>query len=446
MNDELTKLRQEYQAKLAEAEAKRLEFNDGKAKSEEVDALLGQADVIKVKIDYAEKIAAGHEYLRGNDGPQAAQLAWRDVPAGKDEGMPAVDTKAWREIEVKDVLGQTKSFRYFVPVVVQGKGYAPAFEAYIRKGKDAMGPNDKKTLSEGLDTAGGFLVPEDYQTELVKKIAAAAVIRQIARVVQTSRDIVRFPRINYGTDDIYTSGVRLAWIGETPASAAVHRVTDPVFGSIAIDVHVAMASMPLTNSLLEDSAFDVMGVASDLMGEAFALGEDNVFINGTGVGQPMGLLTQAEGDGPAAVHSGSAGTLMAAGLRNLFYGLPAQYRRNARWVMNSATQNVAEGINDTTGRPIVVPLSVASLGMAPFDTIKGKPVLCDEFMPAATAGLYPIAFGDFSGYYIVDRVGLSIQRLEELYAETDIKVLLARKRVGGYCAEPFRFRLQQIGA
>lgn len=444
MEEELKKLREQYAAKMAEAKSKLAEVNEKKAKPSDVDAILGQADEIKVKIDLIEKMIAGDAYLDGSDGPKAAHLGWRD--SGPEEGISAVDSKAWRETEIENAFGRKVKIRFQVPLAVQPKGYAPAFEAYIRRGFDNMGPNDRKTLSEGVDTAGGFLTPEDQQTELIKKVAVVAVIRQNARVIQTSRDVVKWPRINYTTDDRYTSGVRMIWTGEVPASAAVHRVTDPVFGEVRIEVHTAMASMPLTNSLLEDSAFDVFGIGTDLIGEAFGLGEDDVFINGSGVGRPQGILSQVNGAGPASINSGTAADVTADGMIDLFYGLPAQYRRNARFMFNSQTMSHIEKLQDATNRYLVQPLQISSIASPPFDTIKGKPILPDEFMPDIATDAYAGIFGDLQGYFVVDRVGTSIQRLSELYAETDVTLLLARKRVGGYAVEPYRMKVLKIAA
>jgi len=297
-----------------------------------------------------------------------------------------------------------------------------------------------------VDTAGGFLVPEDYQTELIKKIAAMTAIRPNARVVGTSRDMASWPRVKYTTDDKYTSGVRLTWTGESPASSTAHRVTDPVFGIIKVPVHTAMASMPISNDFIEDAVFDVVGLSSDLLAEAFGLGEDDVFVNGTGVSQPMGILTQVDGDGPASVVSGAAAALTADGLLDLFFAVPAQYRRTGKFVLNSGAQKAIEKLKDSQGRYIISTLISGSLATPLFDSIKGKPILVDEFMPDVAAGAYPMLFGDLSGYLVLDRVGFSIQKLTELYAETNITLLLARKRVGGYCAEPYRMKIQKVSA
>lgn len=444
----------QYKAKLDEAKALAEQHKETMAPeiATKIDGILGEADQIKAKIDLAERMSQGDAFLNEPAGTQAAHVGWRE--AGPTEGNVEVDAKNWREVEVKTPFG-SKSFRFHLPLAVQKAGYAGAFEGYLRKGFSDLGPQDRKTLTEGTDTAGGFLVPADYHTELIKKIATMATIRGLARVVQTSRDVAQWPRIVYTTDDKYTSGVRLTWTGEIPSSSTVHRVTEPVFGLIDIPVHTAMASMPISNNLIEDSAFDVAGVSSDLLAEAFALGENDAFINGSGVGRPMGFLTQVgvANVGPAASVSGANNAITTSGdahsglrLIDLYYTLPAQYRKRATWLMNSTGAKAVDNLVDAQDRPIVHALTQASLENGEITTIKGRPVMIDEFMPDISTDAYPIAFGDFKGYIVLDRVGFSVQRLTELYAETNITLLLARKRVGGQLVEPYKMKVLKASA
>jgi HK97 family phage major capsid protein len=441
------------------AEAKKLS-DEWKGKEEEIpvevanqiSGLLGQCDELEIKIKAAEGVLA-RQILEEPAGTKAAHLGWRQ--AGPGEGDAPVDTKAWREIEIKAysldpalgmVIPTTRKFRFHVPEAVQQKGYGPAFEAYIRKGLSNLGPQDYKTLAEGVDSAGGYLVPEDLHLELIRKIATMATVRANARVIQTSRDIASWPKLHYTTDDEYTSGVRLTWTGEAPASATTHRVTEPVFGRYAIPVHTAMASLPLTNDLLEDAAFDVTSLGSDLLAEAFTLGENDAFWNGSGITRPMGVLTQVDGDGPASVKSGTASTLLADGLIDLAYALPSQYDRNSKFYFNKQTEKIIRKLKDSDGNylwPIVA--QAGNLGGAPRELLT-YPTVRDEFLPNVAANAFPIVFGDMSSYLVVDRVGLSIQRLSELYAETNITLLLARKRVGGQLVQPWRLRVQKVAA
>lgn len=442
MSDNKIGLIAQYKSLLAQAKAA-----TASGKNTEAERLLGQIDEIKVKLDLIE--ADG--YLNEPAGTKAAHLGWRE--AAPNEGLFAVDGKSWRQVEVLTPVGK-KQVRFCVPLAVEKKDYPSAFEAYARFGFEGVGPNDRKTLTEGTDTAGGFAVPPDYHTQLIKKVATMATMRNVARVAQTSRDVAQWPKVAYTTDDKYTSGVRLTWTGETPSSATVHRVTDPVFGLLSIPVHTAMASIPMSNNLIEDSAFDMVGVTSDLFAEAFALGENDTFFNGDGVNRPMGLLTQVDtANGPASVVSGADNAITTSGdahsgkrLIDLYYTVPAQYRKRGSWIYNSNTAATIDNLVDGQKRPLIKALTQASLEQGEIEVIKGRPVMVDEFMPDITTDGYPIAFGEMTGYLIVDRVGFSIQRLTELYAETNITLLLGRKRVGGQVIEPYKIKVLKAAA
>jgi HK97 family phage major capsid protein len=455
---DITKLNSAYAEKIQAAKSLGNEWQGKEDQmpvevAKNIDGLLGQADEVKAKIQLAERMAQGEAYASESAGLKAAPVNWRQ--AGPTEGMPVVDDASWREIEIKSlrmdpttgmVAPVAEKYRFHVPEAVCVKGYSAAFESYLHNGFSAMGPQDKKTLTVGTDSAGGFLVPDDYQTQLIKKMATMATIRARARVAQTARDIATWPKVHWTTDDLYTSGVRLTWVGESPASSSAHRVTDPVFGMYSIPVHTAMASMPLSNNLIEDSAFDVIGISQELLAEAFTLGENNVFINGTGVAQPMGILAKVGSDGPAAVNSGNGTALTADGLIDLVYSLPGQYDANAVHVMSKATAKAIRKLKDGQGGYLwPIANQVGNMGAAP-RTLLDYPVMLDEFMPAIAANAYPAIFGDLRGYLILDRVGLSVQRLSELYAETNVTVLLARKRVGGQTIEPWRIKAHKVSA
>jgi HK97 family phage major capsid protein len=430
-------------AKLTEAKRIRDGGTVGPDQITQISALVGEHDNLLAQAKTLQSLESRDVEMNAPADLKAAHLGWRE--SAPDEGNTPVDLKAWREFELQMPWGERKSFRYHVPLAVQSKGYQAAFESFLRKGTSEMGPNDRKTLSEGIDTAGGFLVPEDALSIITRKVATFTVIRQLARVLTTSRDIATWPRINYATDNNYTSGVRFTWTGETPALATTHRVTDPVFGNINVPVHTAMASMPLTNNLIEDSAFDVLSVSSELIGEAYALGEENVFINGTGVNQPSGVLFDAETTGPTAVHLGSITQPSQAGMVNLEAALPSQYERNASFLAAKATYAQIRQSNQTTSGQLLWGSSLAEGYLQPMrQTLLGYPVYKSEFVPAIATTSYSLILGDWSGYYIFDRVGLSIARNSTVYQETDITVLIAKKRVGGYCVEPYRFQLGQM--
>lgn len=442
---DVKKLRADLAAVINQADGLALKYTTDPMPQEvqdQIAGLLGKSDTIKAQLQLAQKLADGKEFIGE---PTHDGVDWRQ--AAPNEGNAPTDAKGWHNLTVETAFGK-KEVRYQVPIATQAKGYADMFNEYLRRGYENVKerwPKEAKTLSEGLDSAGGFLVPPDIQAGIIKKTMGMTAMRPNATVKTTSRDKMQFARRVYNTDDKYTSAARVTWTGEQPASSTTSRVTDPVYGQIDIPVYVAMASMPVTNSVLEDNAYDLEGDVASVLGEANALGEDVAFVSGSGVAQPFGVMTNIDTTNyVASVVSGSGTAVLADGLIALYFGVPAQYRMNAKWIMDSATMQAVEKLKDSQNRYLVQSLINGSLASAQFDTIKGKPVFIDEFMPDIAANAFPILFGDVSGYYIVDRVGYSIQRNTMLYQETDITLFISRKRVGGFPAEAFKMRAQKI--
>jgi HK97 family phage major capsid protein len=394
----------------------------------ELRSVLGKADEVKVMLDLAMDSEGLQELVHDAKSPAAFAMG-REIAPGEgeltDEQVEATNTRNYRS----------------------------AFESYLRRDIDYIGPQDRKTLQEGQDDAGGFLAPVDWRMEMIKRTAARPNVRANATVITTSRDSVRLPKVVYSGDYRYTSGVRMKWVGEIPASATEHRVTDPVFGAELVQIYTAMASLPITLDLLEDSAFGIEEYIIQVLSEAYDLGEEAVWISGTGAGQPQGILTHPQilvdsgdtGDG-MRVASGAAAALDGDGLISLAMELPEQYDMNAKWYFNKkSTEKAIRQLKDSSSDNYLWPVvsQVGQLGPAGL-ALLGYPVVRSPFLPNVGAGNNPILFGDMRAYRIVDRIGLSIQRLREVYAETNLVVYLARKRVGGKLLEPFKLKVQNV--
>jgi HK97 family phage major capsid protein len=327
--------------------------------------------------------------------------------------------------------------------------YRDAWRTYLRKGQGGCTHAELRTLSEGIDTAGGYLVPEDFMNSILQKEPTPTRVSGRVRALQTSRDRLTMPRVNYATDDIYTTGIRVVWSGEQPATASVSRVTDPVFGQFAIDIQTAMMSLPISLDFLEDAAFPVVSWASGKFSETIDLLRDDRILNGTGVLQPHGILENPGTTGePAITVSGSAATYLPDGLQSIVWDVPEQYEDDAVWVFNkSSTGKLIAQMKDSSNRYLWQPFEQSGLvgdGRAIRANLLGFPVVFSAFMPNVTNNTFPIIFGDLGGYYRVDRVGLSIQVLRELYAETNQALLLGRIRFGGDVAEPWDLRIGKV--
>jgi HK97 family phage major capsid protein len=322
-----------------------------------------------------------------------------------------------------------------------------------------------KILQEGADESGGFWVPPDNRTEVVKKIATMAAVRPNATVITTGSDLVSFPTVKYTSDQKYTSGVRFGWNGEVPA-ANISESTNPIAGRDTIPVHVATAAIFLSRSMMEDGQFDVLGYITELMAEAFGLGEEDTFWTGAGDGRPEGITkhTQASvahgtGDG-MYVASGHASALtwggadaptaaVTKGILGIEGALPPQYESNAKWYANKGTYSSIRGLTDSQKRPLWQTTDAPGLtnyvrGLP--QTLLGYDVMKSQFVPDIAADALALAFGDMKGYYIADRVGMSVEVFREVFGLRDLVVVYARKRLGAKLMQPWRMKLLKIAA
>ncbi len=79
------------------------------------------------------------------------------------------------------------------------------------------------------------------------------------------------------------------------------------------------------------------------------------------------------------------------------------------------------------------------------DTILGKPVYTSPYAPEIAAGTTPMAFGDFSYYWIADRRDTRFRVLNELYAQNDQVGFFATERVDGKLILPEAVALLKMG-
>lgn len=326
--------------------------------------------------------------------------------------------------------------------------YRGAFRAYLRRGISGVSASELRTLQEGVDPSGGYLVPEDMLSRIISREPAPTRLSSRVTAIPTTRDRISAPRVVYTADNIYTTGVRATWTGEIPSSGTAHRVTDPVFGQLAIDVHTAMMSLPMSLDFVEDAAFPVVSWVTSKFGETIDLLRDDVAINGNGIGRPHGILENPGAtDEPALTASGSAAALIPDGLQDIVWDVPEQYEENSAWVFNkNSTGKTIAKMKDTSNRYLWQPFEQSGLVGGRRADLLGYPVVMSAFMPNVSAGTYPVIFGDLRGYYRVDRVGLSVQVLRERYAEENQVVLLGRIRLGGDVAEGYRLRVQRVSA
>ncbi len=305
-----------------------------------------------------------------------------------------------------------------------------AFGSYLKKGQ--VDPEETKALYESDDTLGGFYAPTEYVTDLIKTVTEISPIRQIARVRQTDKRGIEIPK--------RTGQFSASFVSET---ATRSETTGYTTGMMSIDAHEMSAIVDISQSLLEDSAFNLESEMATEFAERFALLEGTSFVSGNGVGKPLGFTDTTAGVG--TTNSGSGSALTANGLLDLVYAVKSEYLGNARFVFSRATFAKILQLEDGEGQKIFhVGLNLVS--GAP-TTLVGFPYTLATDMPAIGGSAKPVAFGDFSrAYTILDRINMSVLRDPYGQATAGNIRYVARKRVGGAVVLPEAIRLQNISA
>jgi HK97 family phage major capsid protein len=429
-------------------------------------SIVTEAEALREQIDTQVRMEALKTWSEAPNGQSAVRSTFdRDATPGEGmiEGVTQDDTG---ELAAYDSEGEKRL------KVLKSAAYQDAFAQHIRA-KSKLGAEWRgglkaaamKILQVGQDEAGGFWMPPEYRTELIKKMATMATVRPNATVITTGSDLVSFPAVKYTTDQKYTSGVRFSWNGEAPASN-IPESTNPVAGRLNIPINVASATIFITRSMMEDNAFDVLGYCSELFAEAFTLGEEDVFWNGAGAGTPEGIFTHpaasvAHGTNDGMlVNSGHASALtwgaanapsagVTKGILGIETALPPQYEMGAKWYANKSTYSAVRALSDTQQRPLWQTTDAPGLtnyvrGLP--QTLLGYGVEKSQFLPDIAANSKPMLFGDLKGYYIADRVGLSIEVFREVLGLRDLVAIYARKRVGAGLLQPWRAKILQIAA
>jgi len=296
---------------------------------------------------------------------------------------------------------------------------AKSFNRYLRKGLSSMSAEETKALSVDSDPDGGYLVTAQMSSEVVKKVFESSPIRQLADVMTISTDALEI------IEDLDEAGS--GWVGETEPRL---ETSTPQIKKLTIPVHELSASPKATQKILDDAAFNMEAWLTGKIAEKFSRDEATAFVLGNGVGKPTGFMAYAAGTGfnqIEQVNSGSAATITADGLIDLFYALKSSYRANAKFLMNRATVKIARKFKDvTSGQYLWQP----GLNGSAQDTILGAQVFEANDLALVGANLLSVAFGDFKqGYQIVDRVGIRV--LRDPYSSKPYVIFYSTKRVGG---------------
>jgi len=296
--------------------------------------------------------------------------------------------------------------------------------ACILRGKPVL----HNVLSTSPDVDGGYLVPEEFETQIVTGLEETNVIRSIAKVITTSAER-KIP--------IAATHSIAQWTLEN----AAYTESNPTFDQKTVDSFKLTDLVKVSVELLQDSYFDLEAYIVQEFARAFGAAEEEAFCIGTGTGQPTGIFNATNG-GHVGVTAGSATAITLDNLLDLIYALKAPYRKNAKFFMKDTTVSAIRKLKDNNGAYLWQP----SVQAGQPDKLLGYDLYTSPYVPEPAAGALPVAFGDFYNYWIADRTGRTVQKLIELYAGNGQVGFIATERVDGKIILPEGIQLMKMGS
>jgi len=298
--------------------------------------------------------------------------------------------------------------------------YQEAFGAFLR---GVAKPDQMRALQADVDTSGGFIVaPQQFVQTLIKGIDDEVFLRGLATKFQvTSSDSMGAPSLDADPADA-------DWTGEILTG---NEDSTMAFGKRELRPYPLAKRIKISNKLMRVNAMSAESLVQARLAYKFAISQEKAFLTGNGSGQPLGVFT-ASATGVSTARDVSTDNTTTAftmdGLMNAKYSLKGGYLKKAKWLFHRDAVKMAAKLKDTTNQYLWQP----SKKEGEPDMLLGHAVLQSEYVPNTfTTGLYVGMIADFSYYWIADALDMQLQRLTELYAETNQTGYIGRLETDG---------------
>jgi HK97 family phage major capsid protein len=285
---------------------------------------------------------------------------------------------------------------------------------------------EERDQSMGVGEAGGFMVPKQLREGLLSLTPQQAIFRPRATIIPAGSPPdaeISMVALNQGAQKNMYGGVSFAWLAEGGTKPA----TDLALKEITLRPHEIAGHTVITDKLLRNWPAAASTIEAQFR-LAMIAAEENAFYNGTGVGQPLGLLKS-----PARIEIARATANQVAWAD--IYKMYARLRMNYSpvWICSQTIIPYLVTIADAGNNNLWMPS--AAPGLPP--TLMGIPVLFNERSVAlGTAG--DLILADLSQYLIKDGSGPFVAMSEHVYFTSNKSVIKIFWNVDGqpWMSEP----------
>lgn len=407
----------------------------------EMDALAGEFDRNKERLTLLERVQGQTELLNAGKGRKTQ--ATQPKP-GEDEG------------DLDDALPPAKSSRQLAtvgnsripaePIKERKGGYRSLGEMAYSVARACMEGGITDPRLERLATAttwgneqsgadGGFGVPQDFKNEIMAKVLGEDSL--LTRCDQINTTSNNFTMIVDETTPWQTSGgIQAYWDGESVAATQ----SKPEIESRSVKLNKVRALVPVTEELLDDApAMDayLRRKAPEKINFKVSL----AILQGTGTGQPLGLINSPALVSVAKETSQVADTLVAMNIVKMWNRLYAPCRPRSIWLLNQdlevylntmslAGRDNTSAFVTTWGAPVYMP--AGGLSGLPYSTLYGRPVVFTQ-AAAAIGDQGDIFVADMTQYLALLKSGQNprVETSMHLWFDQDLMAFKFVLRVGG---------------
>lgn len=274
-----------------------------------------------------------------------------------------------------------------------------AFENYIR-GRVIHERSGELTPATN-PASGGALIPTTIAAQIVKKVYDICPVLERSQHynIKGKLELPKYgPTSGNSPDDI-----TVAYATEFSALSS----HSGAFTTVELGGFLAGALTKISNSLINNAQFDVVGFVVDQMAEAMARFIEKECLVGTN-NKISGLSTLSNG-----VTAAAQAAITADEVVKLHDKVKDVYQQNAVWIMSSATRTALRLLRTQDGLYLLNDDVSSPFGT----TLLGKPVYVSDNMPEIAHSAKPIYYGDLSGLATKFSEEINIQVLREKYAD-----------------------------
>jgi HK97 family phage major capsid protein len=268
----------------------------------------------------------------------------------------------------------------------------------------------RNSFGSTVPADGGFLIPEELRSEILKLSLETSIVRPRARVIPMSSLAVPIPAID---ETSHASSVYGGFVAYWTAEGASATESQAAFGRVRLEAKKLVIYSQAPNELVADApAFGAF--LDQSLPEVVTHFEDDAFINGSGVGEPLGVLN---GSGLITVTRAVADNLAWADITGVYSRMLPQSIGRAVWL---AAPDVLPELLEMTISGASIPLWLTGMQgfQAPTMQILGRPLIITEKAPKLTDP-GALSFVDFGHYLLGDRQAMQATSSPHYKFQTD---------------------------